>query len=89
MNVMKEKYISFATMALIVTGAYFAKSMTTQNDGFSSLELANAEALANLEDSEKIPCYADYFYDPYEKFIYCFNCEERTGHAIEPVHFCP
>ncbi|MDE6263912.1 MAG: NVEALA domain-containing protein [Paramuribaculum sp.] len=48
---MKKKIlVPAAIAALMGVGGYFAKSATTQNDGLSDLELANAEALANLED---------------------------------------
>ena len=46
----KKCFTAVAIAALMVVGGYFAKSSTTQNDGLSDLELANAEALANLED---------------------------------------
>ncbi len=47
---MKKKLFSAAAIAaLMCAGGYFAKSVTTPNDGLSDLELANAEALAKNE----------------------------------------
>ncbi|MDE6263914.1 MAG: hypothetical protein K2M11_02100, partial [Paramuribaculum sp.] len=48
-NMNKKFFAAAAIAALMGAGGYFAKSSTTQNDGLSDLELANAEALAEKE----------------------------------------
>lgn len=45
----KKFFAAAAIAALMGVGGYFAKSATTQNDGLSDLEIANAEALAEEE----------------------------------------